>query len=100
MRPRLTPLAAAGAVGVMAVALTVKWPHGLWVQHDGYEYPLVLIAVAAVLALTGPGCWSADHAPGLAPWPLGLSLVCVALGVAGGLLTRLALHGDSTEGRA
>ncbi|MEU4269889.1 DoxX family protein [Streptomyces sp. NPDC026092] len=88
----LTPLAAAGAIGVMTVALTVKWPHGLWVQNDGYEYPLFLIVVAAVLASTGPGAWSADQALGLLPWP-GCWLGCaLALGVGGGLATRTALH--------
>ncbi|MGW7365835.1 DoxX family protein, partial [Streptomyces sp. NPDC054841] len=31
----LTPMAATVAIGVMTVALTVKWHHGLWVQNDG-----------------------------------------------------------------
>ncbi|MEU8515077.1 DoxX family protein [Kitasatospora sp. NPDC048722] len=88
----LTPLAGAGAMGVMTVALTVKWPHGLWVQHDGYEYPLVLIVVGAALAATGPGQWSLDGALGLAHWPLWWLPVAVVAGVGGGLATRLALH--------
>ncbi|MEV4558235.1 DoxX family membrane protein [Kitasatospora sp. NPDC049285] len=88
----LTPLAAAGVMGVMTVALTVKWPHGLWVQHDGFEYPLVLIVIGAVLAATGPGQWSLDGALGLAHWPLWWLPLAVALGVGGGLATRLALH--------
>ena len=54
-------------MGVMTVAGTVKWRNGLWVQNDGYEYPLVLVAAAAVLVLTGPGRWSADHDRGAAP---------------------------------
>ncbi|MEU9134080.1 DoxX family protein [Kitasatospora sp. NPDC048540] len=88
----LTPLAGAGVMGVMTVALTVKWPHGLWVQHDGYEYPLVLIMFGAVLAATGPGRWSLDNALGLTTWPLWWLPVAVALGVGGGLATRHALH--------
>ncbi|MCC9308357.1 DoxX family protein [Kitasatospora sp. RB6PN24] len=88
----LTPLAAAGTMGVMTVALTVKWPHGLWVQHDGYEYPLVLIVIGAVLAATGPGQWSVDGALGMAHWPLWWLPVAVAMGAGGGLATRLALH--------
>ncbi|GAA2977796.1 hypothetical protein GCM10010519_10950 [Streptomyces lactacystinicus] len=88
----LTPLAGAGAMGVMTVALTVKWPHGLWVQHDGYEYPLVLIVIGAALAATGPGRWSIDGALGLANWPLWWLPVAVVAGVGGGLATRLALH--------
>lgn len=88
----LTPLAGAGVMGVMTVALTVKWPHGLWVQHDGYEYPLVLIVIGAVLAATGSGQWSLDGALGLAHWPLWWLPVAVVAGVGGGLATRLALH--------
>ena len=60
----LTPAAAMAAAGVMTVAGTVKWHNGLWVQHDGYEYPMVLVAISAVLVLTGPGHWSLGHALG------------------------------------
>ncbi|MFJ1791197.1 DoxX family protein [Kitasatospora griseola] len=88
----LTPLAGAGVMGVMTVALTVKWPHGLWVQHDGYEFPLVLIVAAAALTATGPGQWSADGALGLADWPLWCLAPALVAGVGGGLATRFALH--------
>ncbi|MFF3002533.1 DoxX family protein [Kitasatospora sp. NPDC057940] len=88
----LTPAAAMVAMGVMTVAMTVKLPHGLWVQDDGYEYPLVLVVVAGSLALTGPGRWSVDHAVGLTAWPLWLSVAAAVLGPASGLLTRVVLH--------
>ncbi|MGW3496564.1 DoxX family protein [Streptomyces sp. NPDC001020] len=88
----LTPLAAMAAMGVMTVAGTVKWPMGLWVQDDGYEYPLVLVVVSAALALTGPGQWSLDHALGMSPWPLWVSAAAIVLGPASGLLTRVVLH--------
>ncbi|MEV6975991.1 DoxX family protein [Kitasatospora sp. NPDC093806] len=88
----LTPLAGAGLMGVMTVALTVKWPHGLWVQHDGYEFPFVLIVIGAALTATGPGQWSVDGALGLAHWPLWWLPAAVVAGVGGGLATRLALH--------
>jgi Predicted membrane protein len=88
----LTPAAAMAAMGVMTVASTVKWHNGLWVQNDGYEYPLVLVAVSAVLALTGPGRLSADHVLGLAPWPLWVSVAAIAIGPTGGLLTRVFLR--------
>ncbi|MFF4219499.1 DoxX family protein [Streptomyces nondiastaticus] len=96
----LTPAAAMVAMGVMTVAITVKLPHGLWVQDDGYEYPLVLVVVAGSLALTGPGRWSVDHAVGLTARPLGLSIAAVVLGPASGLLTRAVLHGPPTTGEA
>ncbi|KDN82269.1 DoxX family protein [Kitasatospora cheerisanensis] len=88
----LTPLAGAGVMGVMTVALTVKWPHGLWVQHDGYEFPFVLITIAAALTATGPGRWSVDGALGLADWPLWCLAPALVAGVGGGLATRFALH--------
>lgn len=88
----LTPLAATGAIGVMTVALTVKWRHGLWVQNDGYEYPLVLIGTAAALAATGPGAWSLDAVLGLMPYPLWWAALALVAGLGSGLLTRLVLH--------
>ncbi|MCX5071709.1 DoxX family membrane protein [Streptomyces sp. NPDC060334] len=88
----LTPLAATGAIGVMTVALTVKWHNGLWVQNDGYEYPLVLIATAAALAATGPGAWSLDRVLGLTPYPLWWLGVALVSGIGSGLLTRVVLH--------
>ncbi|MER5325182.1 DoxX family protein [Streptosporangium roseum] len=92
----LTPLAAAGAAGVMTVALTVKRRNGLWVQHDGYEYPLVLITTSVTLALTGPGRWSADAVLHLLPWPTWWAAAAVAGGSAGGLAIRAFLHRPST----
>ncbi|MFC9758100.1 DoxX family protein [Streptomyces sp. NPDC056921] len=91
----LTPAAAMAAAGVMTVATTVKWRNGLWVQHDGYEYPFFLVVVAGVLALTGPGRWSTDHALGLAPWPVWVSVAALVLGPVSGLLTRALLHHPS-----
>ncbi|MEW1546939.1 DoxX family protein [Streptomyces tsukubensis] len=92
----LTPLAAMAAMGVMTVAGTVKRPKGLWVQHDGYEYPLVLVVVSASLALTGPGRWSLDHALGATPWPVWIAVAAIAAGPLSGLLTRVALHRPPT----
>ncbi|TDT94148.1 putative oxidoreductase [Streptomyces sp. 846.5] len=88
----LTPPTAMAAMGVMTVAGSVKWPKGLWVQNDGYEYPLVLVVVCAALALTGPGRWSLDHALGVTPWPVWIALAAIVIGPASGLLTRTVLH--------
>ncbi|MFD3335940.1 DoxX family protein [Streptomyces sp. NPDC058700] len=88
----LTPLAATGTIGVMTVALTVKWRNGLWVQNDGYEYPLVLIGTATALAATGPGDRSLDAALGLTPYTPWWAALALAAGLGSGLLTRLVLH--------
>ncbi|WP_030808286.1 DoxX family protein [Streptomyces sp. NRRL S-337] len=96
----LTPLAAMAAMGVMTVAGSVKWHKGLWVQNDGYEYPLVLVTASAALTLTGPGRWSVDHALGITSWPVWVAVAAIVLGPASGLLTRVVLHrsGTGTEG--
>ncbi|MER5630478.1 DoxX family protein [Streptomyces nitrosporeus] len=94
----LTPLAAMAAMGVMTVAGTVKWHKGLWVQNDGYEYPLVLVAASAAVALTGPGRWSLDHLLGQAPWPLWVSVSAIGIGPVSGLLTRTLLNGPAMNG--
>ncbi|MFI6360786.1 DoxX family protein [Streptomyces sp. NPDC050743] len=88
----LTPLAATIAAGVMTVAITVKWHNGLWVQNNGYEYPLVLMILPAVLTLTGPGRWSIDQALGLNPWHPAWTAAAVGLGITSGLATRALLH--------
>ncbi|MFJ8113407.1 DoxX family protein [Streptomyces sp. NPDC096132] len=97
----LTPLAAMAAMGVMTVAGTVKRPKGLWVQNDGYEYPMVLVVVSAALALTGPGRWSLDQVLGVTPWPLWVVLPAIVVGPVSGLLTRVVLHRPptATEGK-
>ncbi|CAL9540674.1 DoxX family protein [Streptomyces sp. NPDC053750] len=93
----LTPPAAMAAMGVMTVAGTVKRHKGLWVQNDGYEYPTVLVAVFAALALTGPGRWSLDRALDLDPWPLWVVLCALLAGPVSGLLTRAVLHRPATD---
>jgi putative oxidoreductase len=61
-----TPLACAAVVGTMSVAgIVAHRPNGFFVFRDGYEYVLVLAAVALSLALIGPGRISLDHAFGI-----------------------------------
>jgi putative oxidoreductase len=45
----------------MAVAASVHWSNGFFSTADGYEFPAVLGAGAAALALTGPGALSLDR---------------------------------------
>jgi putative oxidoreductase len=77
-----TPVAS-GLLAVVAVQATaaVKWRNGLWIQDDGYEYLLVLVAIAVTLAFLGAGRLSLDHALGtnLAGTAAGIVVAAVAL---------------------
>src|SRR5262245_43830218 len=54
----LTPIAAAALIAVMTAAIvTVHLRNGLWNTNSGYEYNLVMIAVAFALAGVGAGEW-------------------------------------------
>lgn len=62
----LTPLGAAAITGVMVGAIaTVNGANGFFIQDSGYEYNLLLIAIAVVLLAFGPGRYSIDHRLGL-----------------------------------
>ncbi len=61
----LTPLAAAGVIGVLFVALiTNHLKNGFFIFRpgEGYEYVLFLMVAAAALGATGAGEWSLDEA--------------------------------------
>lgn len=62
----LTPLAAAGFVGLMVVAAwTVNKAGGFFTMNHGWEFNLVLAASAVAVATLGPGKQSIDWALGL-----------------------------------
>jgi putative oxidoreductase len=89
----LTPAAAAGVIGVMTVAVTVKMSVGFWSQDGGFEYPLLLALIAAAVAFAGPGQLSLDAVLGIAGWwgwPAATG--AVTLGVVAALLMRVVLH--------
>jgi putative oxidoreductase len=92
----LTPLATVLLTAVMTAAiLSVHLRNGLWATANGYEYNLVMIAVAFALAAVGAGDWSLDDALGLdvagTRWALG-ALGLGLLGGAGAVLSS-RLHG-------
>jgi putative oxidoreductase len=85
----LTPLAAAGVVGVMLVALSTNhWKNGFFIFRpgEGYEYVMNLGVAALALAGTGAGQWSIDYALELDIAGLKGFVVVGVLGVGGALL--------------
>lgn len=64
----LTPLASAGVIGIMLVAIWVDHRHnGFFIFHkdQGWEYCAVLAITAWAIAIIGPGKWSLDNAFGI-----------------------------------
>ncbi|PRX48738.1 putative oxidoreductase [Prauserella shujinwangii] len=61
----LTPGGCALVIGTMTVAAVATAPQGFWAQRGGCEVPFCYGALAVVLAFSGPGAWSLDHALGL-----------------------------------
>ncbi len=79
----LTPLAAAGILGSMVVAIVkVHWPKGFWNTNGGIEFPLILATASFVIGLIGPGRYSLDHALRLRlpePWTYVIVLAATAI---------------------
>ena len=89
-----TPLACAGIVGTMLVALmTNHLKNGFFIFRpgEGYEYVLTLTLVALGLAGLGAGRWSVDHGLGWWQpggwWGLGIAVIAGGGGAAGLLVT-------------
>jgi putative oxidoreductase len=97
----LTPLAAAAIIAVMLNAtFAVHLANGLWASEGGYEYNLVLSAVAAAVAFIGPGSVSVDdtmgwHLSGVA-WGVG-AIVLGGLGAAVTLVARQNRAGEDAD---
>ena len=86
----VTPIAAAALIAVMTAAvITVHYQKGIWSTNGGFEYNLVLAAVAFALAAIGAGHWSLDHAFGISVhgtvWGIG-ALVAGGLGGVGAVV--------------
>ena len=61
----LTPLGAAGVVGVMTVAWIINHRgNGFFIFRpgEGWEYVMTLLLCGVLLGAVGPGSWSLDHA--------------------------------------
>jgi putative oxidoreductase len=84
----LSPLGPAMIIGTMAVAMNkVHLPKGLWLTKGGYEYNLLLMAAAFVLAAEGPGAASIDRISGTPRRGLRWGLASAVLGLAAAAAT-------------
>lgn len=72
----LHPLGPIGTLGSMFVAATkVHWGKPIWVTKGGAELPVINMAVALALTMTGPGRFSLDHLLGIRlPRPLVMTI--------------------------
>lgn len=89
----LTPLAAAGMVGVMVVAIVVEhWKVGFFIfkPDQGWEYCASIAVVAFAVSMIGGGRWSLDNALGL-EFPGWSGTAIAGLVGIGGALTQLAI---------
>lgn len=98
----LTPGGCAVIVGTMIVAAAPNAPNGLWAHQGGCEVPVVYAGLGAVLAFTGPGRFSLDHATGLtglngSAWGLAAIVVGGAASVPLLLRRRAALRTGSSD---
>jgi putative oxidoreductase len=87
----LTPLAAAGIVGVMLTAIAAAHlRNGLWNTSGGIELPLVYAAAAAALGFAGPGTFSVDRLCGFHLAGTAYGAGALALGFAAALMALAA----------
>jgi putative oxidoreductase len=88
----LNPLGSVAIAAPMLIAITkVHWPK-VWSTEGGYEYPLVMLAVAVAVGIAGPGAFSLDAWLGvLVPPAVALVvIVLAALGYLVGMVTSAA----------
>lgn len=95
----LTPVAAAGVIGVMVVAIVVahaKVGFFVFLPDQGWEYCATIAFGALAIGTTGPGDWSLDNAFDLAYDGWNGLLVAALLGL-GAALMQLAVSYRPTK---
>jgi putative oxidoreductase len=89
----LTPLAAAGMIGLMTVAFwTVHRVNGFFIINEGWEYVASIAVVAWTVATVGPGTFSVDHALDIEWTGWTGALVAGLLGVGSGAALLLSCY--------
>lgn len=101
----LTPIAGAGALGVILVAMTYKatLAGGVWFLSgaggNGLEFEIVLAAAAAALILCGPGLYSLDRRWGWARRPAWGSAAWLIIAVAAAIAVWVVFNGANPLAR-
>lgn len=96
----LVPFAAAALIATMIAAIaTVHLGKGPWATEGGYEYNLVLIAIAFALAGVGAGKYGLDRAFDLDLTGTGWALAALGAGIVGaaGALASARLVGSGGD---
>lgn len=89
----ITPVAAAGMIGLMIVAIVVAhWKVGFFIfkQGEGWEYCASIAVTSLAVATMGAGRWSLDHALDIAISGWWGAVIAAGLGISGALI-QLAL---------
>lgn len=85
----LTPLASAGVIGIMVVAIVVahaKVGFFVFLPNQGWEYCATIAIGAAAVGIIGPGDWSIDNAIDFILEGWAGAVVAVGVGLAGAAL--------------
>jgi putative oxidoreductase len=91
-----TPFAAAALIGQAIVIIGLAhWERGFFSTQGGFEFPLLLGAVALALVIAGPGVYSLDAALGF-EYPIEVRLGLIVIGVVGGIVA-LAVPRAATQ---
>lgn len=82
----LTPIATAALVAqVVVIIARAHWAKGFFNTVGGFEFPLLLGVVAAVICLIGPGAVSIDAAVRFHP-SLTVRVICLVVGIIAGIV--------------
>jgi putative oxidoreductase len=92
----VTPLAAAGLLGIMINVVLLKLGSGFFVAAPGggFELEAVLGLSAAALVLTGPGRIALDNGRAWHRRPASWGVLALVIGIAAAVLIRILLHVD------
>ncbi len=94
----LTPLGAIAVMVMMAGAvIAVHGRNGLWNARGGFEFNLVLAAVALALTSTGPGRWSLDHLAGLRLFGAWWALIAIVVTLVAGVVEMALIRAHRVE---